>query len=207
MNLAAAVVVSLALVPGSHADAFAGPCTAEIDGRDASRATSARPIVVARDAIAGVVGTAPVSATSYEVDLVVSAAPLQRTVRVGSAPARDGSWVEAVDVPRYARYGVGLYRLDARVFEGSTRVCAGTAWIHVAGNPVGTVAGGVGAVLLAAGLAGLVRAPGRRRAAVVGGLAFGAGTGVLLQQSALAPPAAAAVLAVVFGATGWARAR
>lgn len=214
MALAGAVLAAGVLAGGPgpvHAQADGGGCRATIDGVDASTARSAgSAIEVDADANVFVVVDAPGPITGYSVDLGFG--PFGFRASEGTVSGNETSTTMTVDVSSYARYGVGLYRVDART---TGTVCDEIIWVKVTGrNPLTTVAGVGGALFAGAGLAGLlagfVRAGGAAAGATtttlgaIAGIIAGLGVAVLLQQFAVLPlgMVTMAVPTLGLGATG-----
>lgn len=154
---AAACVLVVQPAPASAAPLTPG-CGAEIADTDATRSTRSDPVVVPGRQPVALVVTAPEPVDAYRVDVAVSAGPLTTTLRAASGEASGERFVEALDVPRFARLAVGISRVDVRATSSGRIVCAGVLWVRVAGNPVTTVAGVAASGLILAGIAGLVRA-------------------------------------------------
>lgn len=205
VGLAAAVAgAALALAAGATAG-IEGPCKASIAGEDVgSRGTgsTADAIEVSRDT------SVPVSMSSaseiQRLKIQIEFGGFRWTVR--DEPATGTSWESSVEVDRYATYGIGLYKVVGSS-SGAGLQCSGSALVYVKGNPLSTVAGGVGlgmAIVGALGVAGLalVAARGAGWPLAVGpilGLAGGAGLGVLLQQYGLLYPTQGVAIAWLAG--------
>ena len=67
------------------------------------------------------------------------------------------SWENTVPVDKYAKYGVGLYKVIG-LSDGPGGNCSGSALINVSGNPLTTVAGAAAAGITALGGLGLAAA-------------------------------------------------
>lgn len=169
MSLLARVVVGLAVVLGGIVAPVAVPrapaqvtggCTATIAGQDVGAARSARSAIeVGVDDTVTVSGTAPGPITGYEVYL--SFGGVRFPAAEGEVTDGSTSYSTDVDIGDYARYGVGLYRVEA---ETTGTACSTWAYVNVTGRfPLFTVAGAAGATMAAAGLFGMIRA-GLRRA-------------------------------------------
>jgi hypothetical protein len=162
-----AVVTALAVGPllapvGPLAPAGAqvtGGCSATIAGQDVGAATSARSAIeVGADETVTVAGTAPGPITGYEVFL--SFAGVRFPAAEGEVTDGSTSYSTEVDVADYARYGVGLYRVEA---ETTGTVCSTWAYVNVTGkSPLTTAAGVAGSVMVVGGLFGMIRAALRR---------------------------------------------
>lgn len=192
--LAAAVVA-----PATAAAAqIEGDCTATLAGRDVETATTpASAIEVGHEDVIRLQGTDPSGAPSTRIELRFPPLP---EITVHDEPNDDPTdpvWGGDVQISDYATWGVGLYQLS-----GGTDDCTGTAWVKVTGrSPFTTVAGGIGAIIAAAGVGasvvGLVRArpgawPGFFRSLGAGAV-LGLGAAVLAQQFGLTPLTGAAV--------------
>ena len=154
--LATAAALAAALVavpPAAPAGAqVTGGCSATIAGQDANSAHNARnAMTVGENDTIVVTGTAPGPITGYKVFLAFGPTRFQ----VADDTVSDGrsTWTSTVNVKDYARYGVGLYRVEG---ETTGTVCTGWAYVKVTGPfPLFTVAGAVGGVLLLGGAAGM----------------------------------------------------
>jgi hypothetical protein len=82
-------------------------------------------------------------------------AGFRRTVR--DEPTSGTSWENSVPVDKYAKYGVGLYKVIG-LSEGPAGTCSGSALVRVVGNPLTTVAGAAAAGITALGGLGLAAA-------------------------------------------------
>lgn len=145
----AGLALAAVALPGA---AQTGGCTATIDGIDVRTAHSPKSAIrVDADASVVVSGQAPGPITGYEVDLVFG--PFSFRGADGTVASGETGYTTTVDVADYARYGVGLYRVEGRT---TGTVCEEWTYVEITGrNPLATVAGGVGAAATAAGLAGL----------------------------------------------------
>lgn len=163
--LAAAAVVAAALVavPPPAGAQVTGGCSATVAGQDANAAHNVRhAVTVSENDTIVVTGTAPGPITGYTVYLTFGPARF----RVAGETVSDGrtTWTSTVNVKDYARYGVGLYRVEG---DTSGTVCSGWAYVKVTGPfPLFTVAGAVGGVLMVGGAVGMVLS--RPRKVVVG---------------------------------------
>jgi len=70
------------------------------------------------------------------------------------APAGGGTWSHDVAVHKFAKFGVGYYRLKGVGDFADGSSCDGVALIKVTGDPIGTVAGDVGIGATVAGVFG-----------------------------------------------------
>lgn len=206
--LTAVAAIAAIVVPSAAAD-ISGPCTASIAGQNVKgRGTGAfsDAITVAKDS------SVPVTMSSASqishLKIYIEFAGIRWTVR--DKPSHGTSWANSVDVNKYAKYGVGLYKVIGSSSGGVS--CSGAALVKVKGNPLTTVAGIVGLVAALAGLGGIGAAVamtmragslgfGRTLAGAVFGLIAGLGLAVLLQQySLMYPTLGAAVASVGLGA-------
>ena len=127
-----------------------GPCEATIAGQDVrGAATPSDAIEVDVDDQVEVTATSSGSPLdTYEVELEF--AGFSWGVADGDADGQ--TWSDVVDVGDYADFSVGLYKVRGVSFAGGSEICSGTAYIKVGGkNPLLTVAGAAGAVLLVGG--------------------------------------------------------
>lgn len=155
--LTVAVVLSLAAVASAK---VVGPCTATIADVDANAASTPQTAVeVEKDESITVGASAESKFTGHKV--MLEFAGIRWTV--DERPDDGKSWSGTVDVAKYAKYGVGLYKV---IGESTGTVCTGTAYIKVKGNPLGTVAGAgavgsavVGGALMAGSIVRAARRP------------------------------------------------
>jgi len=151
--LAAAVVAAalVALPPAADAQVTGG-CSATVAGQDANAAHNVRSAVkVGENDTIVVTGSAPGPITGYKVYLTFGPARFQ----VADETVSDGrtAWTSTVNVRDYARYGVGLYRVEG---DTTGTVCTGWAYVKVTGPfPLFTVAGAVGGLLMIGGGVGM----------------------------------------------------
>lgn len=127
-------------------------CSASINGVDVAPLSSTSP----NDAI-------PVKEHTSVTAAGQSAAPISSIRvslefggfrwKVSDQPSSGNSWQSSVAIDQYAKYGVGLYKVVAQ--SSGPGACVGSALVNVAGNPLGTIAGKVGAVTAAAGFVGM----------------------------------------------------
>jgi|SRR5450830_141725 len=191
----------------SRATEISGPCTASIadqnvKGRDTGAFSNA--ISVEKDAVVPV--TMSASGQISHLKIQIEFASMRWTVR--DKPSHGKSWASSVEVKKYAKYGVGLYKVIGSSSGGVS--CSGSALVRVKGNPLSTVAGIVGLVAALAGLAGVAGALGlalhsgamgfgRSLLGLVAGLIGGLGLSVLLQQYAVVYPTVGAAAVCVGG--------
>jgi len=199
----AATVSSLAAAapaPGS----ITGPCSATIAGANVAELSG----TAAGDAIrvqndAQVPVTMGSSTGISHLKVRISMAGFDWTVK--DEPASGSSWARTVDVGAYATWGVGLYQVTGVSQAAGGTQCSGTALVRVEGNPLTTVAGGVGLALGIVGALGLLASAWRpgghlTRATftgVVSGLVLAVGVGALLQQFSLVYPTGGIALATL----------
>jgi len=148
-------VLGLALAGPAGAQESSDGCTATIDGVDVRDGQSAKsPIRVDADATIVVSGQAPGPITGYEVDL--SFGPFSFRGASGTVASGETSYTTTVDVADYARYGVGLYRVEGRTLGTP---CEEWTYVEVTGrSPLTTVAGLVGTAAAVGGVAGMAAA-------------------------------------------------
>ena len=151
--VAGGVILAAVIALPSAADAqITGGCSATIAGQDVDAAHSARSAIeVSEDDVVTVTGTAPGPITGYEIYMAFG--PTRFQVASGDVTDGGNTYTDTVDVGDYARYGVGLYRIEG---ETIGTPCTGWAYVNVTGPfPLFTVAGAVGGVLTVAGAAGM----------------------------------------------------
>lgn len=184
-------ICSLAVAAPAGAE-ISGPCSMTINGesvRDRSAEATAGAIPVERHSQVPVSMTAPRRISQLKVRIAL--AGFSWTVH--DEPTTGTSWSRNVDVDRYAKYGVGLYKVSGSS-SGPGLSCTGAALVRVEGDAITTVAGAVGlglSIVSALGLL-LLGLRGGGAASLLGGLllglALGLGVGVLLQQFAVLYP-------------------
>lgn len=200
--VAAAALVAVLFAAPAQAE-ISGPCSATINGEsvaDHSTGATGDPIKVKRHS------QVPVSMSSAKeishLRVQIQFAGFGWTVH--DEPTTGTSWSKDVNVDKYAKYGVGLYKVSGSS-SGSGLSCSGAALVKVEGNPLATVAGGVALGLTVVGALGLALLGFRGGGAwplAVGpllGLIGGLGFGVLLQQYALVYPTRAVAIVELAG--------
>lgn len=199
-----AVVAIAAIVAPSAAADISGPCTASIAGQNVKgRGTGAlsSAITVQKDAVVPV--TMSSASQISHLKIQIEFAGIRWTVR--DKPSHGNSWSSSVEVKKYAKYGVGLYKVIGS--SGGVN-CSGSALVKVKGNPLTTVAGIVGLVAALAGLGGIGAAVamtmragalgfGKSLFGLVFGLIAGLGLAVLAQEYALMYPTLGAAITSV----------
>jgi hypothetical protein len=156
---AATVALTLTTLPALALLASAdinGNCSATINGVDVKGLSSSD----AGDAIEVKEHTAvPVTMQSADgithLRVQIEFAGFRRTVR--DEPTSGTSWQNTVPVDKYAKYGVGLYKVIG-LSDGPAGTCSGSALVRVVGNPLRTVAGVAAAGITALGGLGLAAA-------------------------------------------------
>ena len=133
-----------------------GNCSATINGVDVRGLSSSN----AGDAIEVKEHTAvPVTMQSADgitrLRVQIEFAGVPWTVR--DEPTSGTSWDNSVPIDKYAKYGVGLYKVIG-LSEGPGGTCSGSALVRVVGNPLTTVAGAAAAGITALGGLGLAAA-------------------------------------------------
>jgi hypothetical protein len=200
----AAALVSVVVVPAARAG-ITGPCSATINSESvADRSTGATASAIVVEQHSQVPVTMSASKEISHLKVQIAFAGFKWTVH--DEPTTGRSWSKNVDVDSYATYGVGLYKVSG-TSSGAGLSCSGAALVRVKGNPIATVAGGVGlgvAILSALGLL-LMGLKGGGALSLVGGplvgLVGGLAVGVLLQQfSVLYPTRTVAIVELVVGA-------
>lgn len=112
-----------------------GPCTATINGVNAASASSPQTaIAVSKDQSIAITVNGPAKFTGHSVALEF--AGFKWTVSQQTDDAK--SWSDSVDVAKYAKYGVGLYKV---VGVSAGNPCSGAAYVNVKGSPLSTAAG------------------------------------------------------------------
>lgn len=168
--VAAPFLVTAAWLEDPAGAQVTGGCSATIAGQDVGAARSASTAIsVGADDTVTVSGTAPGPITGYTVYLSIGGRRFEAAS--GTVTDQDTTYTTTVNVADYARYGVGLYRLEA---DTTGTVCSTWAYVKVTGRfPLATAAGAVGAAATGLGLFGMIRAAMRSgaRSAVKGAAA------------------------------------
>jgi hypothetical protein len=153
LTAVAMLAATMALVPDVAGAQVTGGCSATIDGQDANAAQSVRSaIAVDQKSTVIVRGTAPGPISSYKVYLTF--AGIRFLAAEGTPSSNDNSYTATIKVSDYAKYGVGLYRVDG---ETTGTKCTGWGYVKVTGRfPLTTVAGVVGSLFALFGLLGMV---------------------------------------------------
>lgn len=194
-----------AIVASAAAADISGPCNASIGGQNVKdRGTGAfsTPITVEKNSIVPV--TMSSAGQISHLRIQIEFAGTRWTVRDESTTSNE--WSSSVDVKKYAKYGVGLYKVIGSTSGGVT--CSGAALVRVKGNPLSTVAGIVGLVAILAGLGGIGTAValtmragtlsfGKTLFGAVFGLIAGLGLALLLQEYGVMYPTLGAAIASV----------
>lgn len=169
------LVLLLLLLPVAAFADVTGDCTITVAGVDANTAsTPDAAIVVQKDDSVSIVatGTGDGKFTGHTVYLEYSGIkwPADEGVDDGK------TWSGTVDVAKYAKYGVGIYKASG---TSSGIPCSGWAFIKVEGNPLGTAAGAaaagataIGGGLVAASAVAAARRPRKALEAVLPELQF-----------------------------------
>jgi len=147
----------------SAPDQVTGGCSVTVNGKDANTAHNAsNAIEVGENDTVTVVGTAPGPITGDTVKMKIG--PIKFTARDESTDGTDNTWTGQVKVSDYAKYGVGLYRVEG---ASTGTVCTGWAYLKVTGKfPLTTVAGATAAGLTVIGAAGMASAARRPKVKV-----------------------------------------
>jgi hypothetical protein len=194
-NRFAIAVVTLAffgLLAGPAAAEISGPCSASIAGvsvRDRTTNARSEAIKVAQNSFVPVSMRSARQITHLQVQLEFAGIAWS----VHDEPTTGTSWSKTVNVDKYAKYGVGLYKVSGSS-SGPNLSCTGAALVQVDGNPLQTVAGWVGLALAAAGILGIVAlafggsGPGALVLGAIAGVVAALGVTALLQQFAVLYP-------------------
>jgi hypothetical protein len=181
----------------------ASGCSATIDGVDLSTAsTRSTALELDANSTVTVIARAPGPITSVNVRLLFG--PFGVTVVNEAIRSNEASYTEVVEVADIARWGVGLYKVEANT---TGTECSQTAYLKIVGrSALSTPVGLVALVLSVAGVAGLAGAAVAARRSlrakpVLGGFGGGvAGLGLVVlaqQQGALALDVVVVVIAAV----------
>ena len=133
-----------------------GNCSATINGVDVkglSSSDAGDAIVVKEHTAVPVTMRSADGITHLRVQIEFAGVPW--TVR--DEPTSGNSWQNTVPVDKYAKWGVGLYKVIG-LSEGPAGTCSGSALVRVVGNPLTTVAGAAAAGITAVGALGLAAA-------------------------------------------------
>ena len=194
----AAVVASVGFVPVALAG-INGPCTASINAQSVA---GNKTITVERHSTPAVAMSSAKAITNLKVK--ISFAGFSWTVH--NEPTSGSSWSKSVNVDKYAKYGVGLYKVTGES-SGSGFSCSGSALVKVKGSALSTWAGKAGLIAAVVGVLGAFAAGfvplGRLLFGPFFGLIAGAGIVVLLQEAAVMyPTRTVAVVGLAAGAAG-----
>lgn len=208
ISLAVVAMSAIAAIVASSAAAdISGKCTASIAGQNVQgRGTGAfsDAITVEKDAVVPVTMSAASQISHLKIQ--IEFAGMRWTVR--DKPSHGTSWASSVEVKKYAKYGVGLYKVIGSSSGGTS--CSGAALVRVKGNPLSTPAGIAGLIAALIGLGGIAGTTalamhsgamgvGKSLLGLIAGLLGGLGLGVLLQQYAVVYPTLGAAIAFVGG--------
>ncbi len=206
--LAVVAVGAIAAIVASTAAAdISGPCTASIAGQNVQgRGTGAfgDAITVEKNAVVPVTMNARTQISHLKIQ--IEFAGMRWTVR--DKPSHGPSWANSVNVKKYSKYGVGLYKVIGSSSGGTS--CSGAALVRVKGNPLSTPAGIIGLIAALLGLGGIAGTAalalhsgamgiGKSLLGLIAGLLGGLGLAVLLQQYAVVYPSMIAAIAFVGG--------
>jgi hypothetical protein len=175
---------------GSAAAQVSGPCTAAMNGVDVNRISTpgtALEVPYGGTIKVEVESQEPVTGRSVALEF----AGIRWTVWSGAGVG--SSWNHTMDVSKYSKYGVGLYKIVGESTGGNA--CTGTAYVRVTGkSPLTTVAGIAGSIVGLIGLGFLVGSvvSSVKRSSGARGIGNGVIAGILLAGSFL-------VLAQQFG--------
>ncbi len=165
-GIAAMVVLAAAVADTNISPAGAqvsGGCSASINTIDFGAARSARTAIsVGETETVTVAGNAPGPITGYKVFMAFG--PVRFPVAEGTVTDNTTSYATDVNVKDYARYGVGIYRVEG---ETTGTSCTGWGYVKVTGRfPLATLAGALGGLFTLGGLLGLIFSfPGRPKGA------------------------------------------
>jgi hypothetical protein len=208
ISSAVIAVSAIAAIAASAAAAdISGPCTASIASQNVKgRGTGAfgDAITVEKNAVVPVTMAARSQISHLKIQ--IEFAGMRWTVR--DKPSHGKSWANSIEVKKYSKYGVGLYKVIGSS-SGST-TCSGAALVKVKGNPLSTLAGIIGLIATLIGLGGIAGTAalairsgamgiGKSLLGLITGLLGGLGLGVLLQQYAVVYPSMGAAIAFVGG--------
>lgn len=141
-----------ALPAGAGAAAEPG-CTASINGFDAYAASSpSDAVVLAEDQQVDVSGSMSSGPVTYSVEMEF--AGIGWTVADGSASGN--AWSDSLEVNKYSKYGVGLYKVRVVASNAAGETCRLTTYVNVDGGVLSGTAGKVGVGVLAVGGAALI---------------------------------------------------
>jgi len=157
--LAITAAVTLSTLPALALLASAdvnGDCSAAINGVDVRglSSTDAGDAIVVREHTAVPVTMGSAAGITH-LKVQIEFAGIRWTVRDEATSGT--SWENTVPVDKYARWGVGLYKVVGQS-AGPGGTCSGSALVRVIGNPLTTVVGAAAAGLTALGGLGLAAA-------------------------------------------------
>jgi putative component of membrane protein insertase Oxa1/YidC/SpoIIIJ protein YidD len=173
-NAVASFMSLLAVVGGmvlmgvavAEASGVEGGCVATINGADPASLTESNPLVVHKGQSVTLSGQVPAAIRNLPKSQLTSRTAIKvhiveggfsnTTVRNGQGP----QWGGSVNVDKYLKYGVGLYKVDGSAVGTPNWACTGTAYVRLEdGNPLGKPVGAVAAGLVVLGAAGAAFAP------------------------------------------------
>lgn len=130
----------------------AAGCAASLAGTDAYTASSPdSAILVAEDASVVAAGSMSSGPVTYNVDLEFSGI----SWNVAKGTGTDSSWTDTVKIADYAKYGVGIYRVNVSSTSAAGQRCSLHAYVKVDASPLSSVAGKAAAAALALGAVGV----------------------------------------------------
>jgi hypothetical protein len=154
VSAAAAVVL---IVPATARADITGPCTGSIAGTSVKGlgTSESDAITVDKNSVVNVGMAAQRRMSHYSIALAF--AGFNWTVKDKDISSQ--SWDDGVSVDKYAKYGVGLYRVTG-TSTGPGLSCSGAALVKVTGNPLSTAAGVAGLAMAVVGVGGVAAAGG-----------------------------------------------
>ena len=151
---AAGLIASAMFALPTPAGAAAEPgCAAAINGFDAHSASSpSDAIVLAKDQQVDVSGSVASGPVTYSVEMAF--AGIGWSVADGSA--NGNVWSDTLEVNKYTKYGVGLYKVRVVASNAAGDTCRFTTYVNVDGGVLSGTTGKVGVGVLAVGGAAFV---------------------------------------------------
>ena len=123
-------------------------CTASLAGLDALTATSPSS-AIAVDKGASVVAVGGMSSGPVTYDVKMEFAGFSWTVASGSSAGN--TWTDTLEVKKYSKYGVGIYKVKIDASNAAGDTCVITAYVKVKGGFMSGTAGKIGVGALGVG--------------------------------------------------------
>ncbi len=171
---AAAAIGGLIVIAATSlaaAQSLSGGCTAVVNGQLPPSLTRSHPLLVHEGDGVQVKGVVPPSAETIPEDemksnTIITVSIIEGVGEVSSSghPGTGYTWGGRVDVDKYLKYGVGLYRVEGTASGTGGWNCAASGYVKLDGNPLSKPIGQGAAGVTALGAAGaLLAARGKKK--------------------------------------------